>query len=553
MNRVVRLAIELPFLLLAAGLVACGADPGHQEESVPTASVRAAAEAASLAWCQKPPGGLAPSAVPQFVSVTFDDNFGNEDASAEGGVEWITDFWGKHKNPAGNGNAANFDGTPITTSYYFTTTYISKSDDPLGKNRKAWSAAFAAGHEAADHTVHHSNGGKFTVDQWVNEIKPAKDTLISPTAGIGAKASDVIGFRTPFLRYNDNTFSALQDQKFIYDTTLPNCFDDGEDGTNCSWPYSLESGSHDAEVLAKKFSLPEVKPHPGLWELPATTLVMPPDSVAGQYGFTAGLKSRVDAKYPMPYPSLYDKSTGRLAGLDYTLLIDAKVTAPEMEAILKYNLDLHLSGNRSPFIFIGHSFMYSYEGSANSENTPSVAVRDARWKALTNFVTYALSKPEVRIRAVKDILGWVRSAAATGDGTCGSGAGQVDAGITPTLDAGGAAGSGGESTGSGGGEGSGGTTGSGGAGSGGAPSGSGGTSSSGGASGATGGQGGAPNAGTGVGGSRSGDVGSPAGCSCRAAGSGRSSLAGMLAGLGALTLVARRRPRASGTRRKISG
>ena len=32
-----------------------------------------------LAWSASPPGGRSPSSVPQFVAITFDDNFGLED------------------------------------------------------------------------------------------------------------------------------------------------------------------------------------------------------------------------------------------------------------------------------------------------------------------------------------------------------------------------------------------------------------------------------------------------------------------------------------------
>jgi hypothetical protein len=518
--------------LCALGLMAIGCGAPAGAEGVDTESIgnSAAAVRPSLGFSRMPPGGLQPSQVPQFVSITFDDNFGLEEAGAPGGgINFINAFWGSHKNPAGTGNPATFDGTSLLTSFYYTTTYISPTDDPDGLNKKAWTAAFAAGHEAADHTVHHYNGGdvnsgtdpcctarRWNIMQWVTEIKGAKDTLISPTAGIGAKDADVIGFRTPFLGYNDATFGALVDQRFTYDTSLPNCFDDIEDGKNCSWPYTLDSGSPDVDVLVRKFKAAAVQPHAGMWELPPTTLVVPPDSAAAQYAFTAGLRSRIPAV--MPYPSLYEPATGKLAGLDYTILIDAKCTPAEMLAILKYNLDLHLGGNRAPLVFIGHSFMYSYE-SGNKENTPSVAVRDARWKALTDFVTYALTKPDVRIRAVKDVLGWVRAPTPLSGGAKDAGPGDA---VAPPVDSGsGPSGAGGA--------GGGGTTGVGGSsGTGGSPSGAGGSSGTGssGAGGSSSGAGGSTtttgSTASGTGGSSNGgsDPGAPvagasSGCACR--------------------------------------
>jgi peptidoglycan/xylan/chitin deacetylase (PgdA/CDA1 family) len=406
-------------------------------------SVQAREGAISLAWSRKPPGGLDPKKIPQFVSITFDDNFGSAFPNATGGISYILDFYNSRKNPAGTGNSQNFDGTPIKASFYFTSIYLvddskkalggKPGEDHAGHNRAAWSATFRDGHEAGDHTVNHFNGGvvpldpddccrarNFSVAQWTAEIKSCRDTLTG-VEGIGARPADVIGFRTPYLGYNDNLYTALSNLKFQYDTSLPNCFDDSEDGGNCSWPYTLDHGSPDMEVVSRKFSTPNAKipitfpkvtSHEGLWELPPATLIIPPDGVAAKYGFTPGLRDRIAKKGTLPYPSIYEASTGKIAGLDYTLLMDAGLTGAEMSAVLKYNLDLHLAGNRSPLVFIAHSHLYSYSSAKDNPDTPTAADRDARWKGLTDFITYALGKPEVRIIAAKDLLAWVQRAAA---------------------------------------------------------------------------------------------------------------------------------------------
>jgi peptidoglycan/xylan/chitin deacetylase (PgdA/CDA1 family) len=393
----------------------------------------------SREWSRQPPGGLKPKDIPQFVSITFDDNFGLADPRATGGINYIVDFYKNKKNPSGRGNPQNFDGTPIKASFYYTSIYLvddskkvlggKPGEDHKGRNRAAWSAAFQYGHEAGDHTVNHFNGGvvqldpddccrdrNFSVAEWTAEIQSCRDTLTGPD-GIGAKPEEVIGFRTPFLGYNDNLFTALQNLKFAYDTTLPNCFDDAEDGTNCSWPYTLDKGSPDMDVVMRKFSaphaatpitFPKVTNHPGLWELPPTTLIIPPDSVASRYGFTPGLRTKIAQKGTLPYPSIYEASTGKIAGLDYTLLMDAGLNGAEMSAVLKYNLDLHLAGNRSPLVFVGHSHLYAFSSGEDNPDTPTAADRDARWKGLTEFINYALTKPEVRIVAAKDILAWVQ-------------------------------------------------------------------------------------------------------------------------------------------------
>ena len=390
--------------------------------------VNSRAAVSSLGWSRKPPGGLEAKEIPQFVSITFDDNFGLADPRAEGGIPLIVDFYKGKKNA---------DGTLIGATFYHTSIYVVDSakkviggksgEDHEGRNRKAWAAALQAGHEAAAHTVNHFNGGvvpldpddccrarNFSVAEWTAEIRSCKNTLTGPE-GIGAKPPDVIGFRTPYLRYNDNLFTALTNLKFRYDTTLPNCFDDDEDGKNCSWPYTLDKGSPDVDVLARKFSraysFPKVQNHAGLWEIPPATLIVPPDNLASQYGFTPGLRARIAKRSPLPYPSIYEASSGKIAGLDYTLLMDAGLTGSEMSAVLKYNLDLHIAGNRSPLVFIAHSHLYTYSTPEDNPDTPSAADRDARWKGLTDFIEYALKKPEVRIVSAKDVLAWVEKAA----------------------------------------------------------------------------------------------------------------------------------------------
>src|SRR5262245_46582723 len=75
-------------------------------------------------WSQTPPAKLAPANVPQFVAITFDDNFGLASAKATGGMNYILDFYKGRKNPGGNGNPANFDGQPIHASFYQTSIYV---------------------------------------------------------------------------------------------------------------------------------------------------------------------------------------------------------------------------------------------------------------------------------------------------------------------------------------------------------------------------------------------------------------------------------------------
>jgi hypothetical protein len=446
--------------LLILALAACGggssspdgAPPGTPDASTsPDATPPPPAPDAGPGqpWSREPPGTRPAAQVPQLVAISFDDNFGLADPVARGGVNDVVTFFKNKTNPPGpitgkgGPSAHDFDGAPAHVSFFFTSIYVvddaktvlggKPGEDHMGRNRAAWSAAFHDGHEVADHTVNHFNGGvvpldpddccrarNWSVDEWMAEMQGCRDHLVDPTAGIGAVASDVIGFRTPFLGYNDNTFAAASQLGFVYDTTLPNCFAAEEDGSNCSWPYTLDEGSPDLEVIRTRFPpsgdspivFPAITGHAGLWELPPTTLVIPPDSVAEQYHFTPGLRARVNALGELPYPSITDAATGKIAGLDYTLLMDAHVTGDEMRAILSYNLDLHLAGNRAPFILIGHSHLYAFSTAKDNPDTPSLEARDARWKGLTDFLTYAMSKPEVRMVSEREVVDWMRAEAA---------------------------------------------------------------------------------------------------------------------------------------------
>jgi hypothetical protein len=71
-------------------------------------------------------------------------------------------------------------------------------------------------------------------------------------------------------------------------------------------------------------------------------------------------------------------------------------------------MDLRLGGNRCPFLLGTHSDIYS-----NSyPDTISNATPQERRDALAEFLSYALSKPEVRVATMKEVLDWLRNPAA---------------------------------------------------------------------------------------------------------------------------------------------
>jgi hypothetical protein len=362
----------------------------------------AATLAATLAWSTQPPG-LHPLDVPQLVAVTFDDNFVSGIGEPSGGMTWATDFLRGLKNPAGASLAATFDGTPVRTSFYNNCVYLQDEG-----TRESWRTAREDGHEIANHTVNHAHGGSYTEQSWNDEIGPCTAALSHREGGVGVAAADVRGFRAPFLAYSGALFPALLTQGLKYDSSIQSCWGEAQDGGSCGFPHTLDQGSPDAVDLSRKFGTPSVPPTPGLWEVTASALFVPPDELAAQYGVTPGLRGRIPTD--MAAPSYYDAASGRIAGLDITLFVDAGLSAAEVLATLKYTLDLRLAGNRAPFVFIGHTHVYA----SNYGSAPQAPSAEERQGAIEAFIEYALTKPMVRMRPVADILTWMSAPAPLG-------------------------------------------------------------------------------------------------------------------------------------------
>ncbi len=352
-----------------------------------------------LAWSDMPPG-LQPIDVPQFVAVTFDDNFVSGLDGPSGGMTWATDFFRALENPSGAAIAATFDGSAVRTTFFDNCVYL---DD--ASTRDAWTTAVQDGHEIGNHTTNHPDGTSFTAQDWTDEIASCTDALADQVGGLGLNVDQVRGFRSPYLAFNENLFAALKSEGLEYDTSVQSCWAASEDGTNCAWPYTLDSGSPDATAISAKFGASMVSPAAGLWEVPPSALFVPPDELSSKYAFSPGLRQRIPTD--MPAPSFYEAATGRIAPLDITLFVDAGMTADEVLATLEYTLDLHLSGNRAPFVFVAHTHVYASNYGAAS----SAAEVGERQRAIEDFLAYALSKPMVRMRPLADVLAWMRDPA----------------------------------------------------------------------------------------------------------------------------------------------
>jgi hypothetical protein len=270
----------------------------------------------NVAPSANPPCGLLPAQVPQFVSLGFDDNAysGLDGSAGTGGFSWAVSMANARTNP---------DGTPVRLSFYMTTIYMDQwqSESPTFVKR-AWRQALTSGHEIGNHTQGHLHGGMFPLTQWRMEMMSCINSLTKPfdpnesnfspdaSKGIGATAADIVGFRTPFLEYNDATLQAAKDI-FKYDCSIEDGFQPEQDGSNYLWPYTLDNGSPGHQILVDWGQRQPIQPRPGLWELPVHPVIVPPDDKCAMYGVQPGLRARLPARQPV---GLLRDDQGRVPG-----------------------------------------------------------------------------------------------------------------------------------------------------------------------------------------------------------------------------------------------
>jgi peptidoglycan/xylan/chitin deacetylase (PgdA/CDA1 family) len=320
------------------------------------------------------PGGLPPERTPQFVSIGFDDNYYAE------GMTWILGYLQDLKNPPGKDRAATYDGTPVRVTF-FNNTDNAEHVVPGTALADTYIAAYQAGHEIGDHTRTHTTSANTPYRIWKSEIAGCRTEL----AGLSIPAGSITGFRSPYLLYNDDTFTVIKELGFAYDCSIETGLDAQSDGSNFRWPYRLDGGSPDN---------PRVKGHPGLWELPVYVLIVPPE-------LRMGIKKRVPK---------FDAETGKVRGLDWNLLASPReggygFTRDEYLQTLKYSLNLRLKGNRAPMLFGAHTPFYTAKAMGNDIHPPNITYREMR-EVLEEFIAYALTKPEVRIVPFRKIRQW---------------------------------------------------------------------------------------------------------------------------------------------------
>jgi peptidoglycan/xylan/chitin deacetylase (PgdA/CDA1 family) len=343
-----------------------------------------------------PPKGIAVSKSPQFVTIGFDDN-----TKAEG-IDWAINLFSNKKNP---------DGSNARVSFYMNTKGFHEwIDDDPAELLNAVKRLKNTDHEIGNHTYcHHSdlqNDDWDTFTQTINALTSAQwqTKLQKATNDLKEYASipksEISGFRAPYLLYNQNLFDQLKKEGFLYDCSIEEGAAEKFDGTNFRWPYQLNEGSpgHNESWYGNSQNPNFVKigSIPGLWELPNHLFMIPKDTECKAYGIKKGLWKRIKQK--LPYLEDY-----KITGFDYNLWNNAELNKEEVLGILKYNLDLRLKGNHAPLMFGAHTQYYTQAwADAHSPNANYLEMR----AAISEFIDYALSKPEVRIVPAKDIINW---------------------------------------------------------------------------------------------------------------------------------------------------
>lgn len=364
-----------------------------------------------------PPGGLSPQNVPQFVVFGSDDNAFSGLDDNYGGLQFLLDTFSSRVNPAGGGqeiNPATYDDAPVHFSLYATTKFISPGapENPV-YNKKMWRRVMELGNEIGNHTQNHFSGLEFTFTQWATEFDLWKLAITKPydpnetiniinlNSGIGLGEADIFGFRTPYLEYNNNVFYVMKQKGYTYDCSIEEGYQSDQDGTNNFWPYTLNNGSPGdvrmSELLGYR---PPIDPQAGLWEIPAYTFIMPPDSECLKYGVQPGLRQSKVGLF-----ELYNPLEGKVTGLDWNVFSQLRMTKAEALATLKYTLDLKMRSNRCPMTIGLHSDLYSTK---NEEVISNISVVERR-EVLEEFVNYALSKDEVRLVNAKELLNWIKN------------------------------------------------------------------------------------------------------------------------------------------------
>lgn len=278
-----------------------------------------------------PPGGLLPEEIPQFVLITVDDAVNTIPMQL---TNKILDMG--HTNP---------NGAPLPMTFYVSTKWT---------NYHLVQQRYAEGCEVAVHTMTHTTGAETDYDTWYAEIAGARQAL-SELAMI--PEADIVGFRAPFLFYNDDAFQALYDAGFLYDSSI----------TEQVTPYLSTSISDFIFPYTLDYPTPQQcfggecpqNSYPGLFEVPMWQYYQ--DGAVISVMDYSGDESSLLTMFKQHFHARYDYLTG---------------------------------GNRAPMGIFLHAAWLNDDAHAN---------------ALNIFIEYAASQPDVWFVTSRQLVEWMRT------------------------------------------------------------------------------------------------------------------------------------------------
>ena len=274
------------------------------------------------------PGGLQVNETPQIVMFSFDDALRDQDYTT-----YFKPIFHNRKNP---------NGCPIRLTYFVSHNY---TDYALVEN-----ANHVDGAEIADHSVTHRSP-----DTWwknANEAEMTRETTDQRTIlhlWGGVEASNIRGFRAPFLATSETEIKVLHENNFLYEASMVT-------STNY-WPFTLDFKS---PICNSPATCP-VNAYPGLWLVPNV---------------------------------VYKQSNGvPCAMLDACTI---PVTEQDWLTFFDENFRAHYNDNRSPFGVYSHSAWF-YTGQPQ-----------AKIDALKKFLDKLAQMKDVYIVTHSQMLEWVQ-------------------------------------------------------------------------------------------------------------------------------------------------
>ncbi|KAJ3197155.1 hypothetical protein HK101_005672 [Irineochytrium annulatum] len=277
------------------------------------------------------PGGLSLDDTPMFITLTLDDSVQDTTYDAFMEVQNST------KNP---------NGCILPATYFVSIQWT---------NFWRGTQLYARGNEIACHTVTHPDLTTVSASQVTNELKGSWDAI---NLLMGVPATELVGFRHPFLAYNAQTFAAVKNAGFYYESSIT-----ADPIVTPFWPHTLDYGTpYSTGAGALEF--------PGLWEIPMYTLLSNTTS-------QPSIWSAMDPIIIPQDPTTYDQM---IADLQYTFLVHYK--------------------QKLPFGLYQHVAQYiAWPADVNAEKT----------KKIIEFVKWTQTFPGVWYVTNTQLLDWIKN------------------------------------------------------------------------------------------------------------------------------------------------